>query len=376
MLLVLLLIGLARDTQSLLPRHASLGKGRDKPLQVLHAHAEKCIEPPPPIRLTRGGGHEAAAAATVAAPPPKHLKYLGLDGIEPAADTNGWANLAYLPLLGPEGAGPGVNETLMEEGLANGYDLMLNVAGITVVQCQWTTNNDIARAVTGAPASRFKRRSGADAPPHCNNSASGVCHCADKWRQAWFGNATVGGVWNTTVKRLADEKKIIGVYVGDELLGGEITVSNLSAIFGYIKEGDESLITYYNEEWAPINDPAWRDSVGEPFGQLPVSLDWISYDFYRLNNVSWLQPMCEYPQNLYPRMAPHQRAVLLPGGWGSTSGPRGGAAQFKLNCAECYHCKPPGCQNVTPSSTCLAPPILLVAAIFQALTPGVARMAR
>ena len=69
--------------------------------------------------------------------------------------------------------------------------------------------------------------------------------------------------------------------MGDELLGGEITVSNLSAIFDYIKEGDPSLITYYNEEWAPINDPEWRDSVGEPYGKLPASLDWISYDFYR-----------------------------------------------------------------------------------------------
>ena len=48
--------------------------------------------------------------------------------------------------------------------------------------------------------------------------------------------------------------------------------------------------------------------------------------FYRLNNVSWLQPMCEYPQNLYSKMNDKQRAVLLPGGWGSTSGPRGGRA--------------------------------------------------
>ena len=46
--------------------------------------------------------------------------------------------------------------------------------------------------------------------------------------------------------------------------------------------------------------------------------------FYRLNNVSWLQPMCEYPQNLYSKMNDKQRAVLLPGAWGSTSGPRGG----------------------------------------------------
>ena len=70
--------------------------------------------------------------------------------------------------------------------------------------------------------------------------------------------------------------------------------------------------------------------------QVPASLDWISYDFYRLNNVSWLQPQCEYHQNLYPKFSsPHQRALLLPGGWGSTSGPRGGAGQFKYNCSAC-----------------------------------------
>ena len=105
----------------------------------------------------------------------------------------------------------------------------------------------------------------------------------------------------------------------------------------------------YNEEWFPLNDPTWHDKSGQPYGKVPATLDWISYDvrtaatlhscrlleslrrsgsvcgqFYRLNNVSWLQPMCEYPQNLYTKMNDRQRAVLLPGGWGSTSGPRGG----------------------------------------------------
>ena len=195
------LLALITCAYSALPRHASLGKGRDIPLQTLHANAEPCIEPPPPFRLLNnndGDGGKAAAAAIATAPPPKHLKYLALDGYEPAADTTGWANLAYLSLAGPQGAGPGVNETLVEEGLANGYDLMLDVAGITVVQCEWTTNTDIVGAVAGTPASPFSKassKSKVDAPPHCNSSAGGVCHCADKWRKAWFGNATVGGVW-------------------------------------------------------------------------------------------------------------------------------------------------------------------------------------
>ena len=45
---------------------------------------------------------------------------------------------------------------------------------------------------------------------------------------------------------------------------------------------------------------------------MPDSLDWISYDFYRLNNVSWLQPMCEYHQNLYPRWASNIERKKVP----------------------------------------------------------------
>mgnify|MGYP004207566521 CR=1 FL=1 len=118
--------------------------------------------------------------------------------------------------------------------------------------------------------------------------------------------------------------KLLGYYVGDELLAQGVSVSSLAAVFDVLKETWPNATTYYNEEWTPINAPAWRDSEGAPFGKVPDSLDWISYDFYRLNNVSWLQPMCEYPQNLYTKMNGKQRAVLLPGAWGSTSGPRGG----------------------------------------------------
>ena len=52
--------------------------------------------------------------------------------------------------------------------------------------------------------------------------------------------------------------------------------------------------------------------------------------FYRLNNASWLQPRCEYHQNLYTKMQPHMRAVVVPGAFGSTSGPRGGALRWNV----------------------------------------------
>lgn len=202
----------------------SLGRGRDAPLHVLQANrTHPCIEPPPPVVLDL----DAATSAISAAPPaPKHLKYLALDGYWGGKDTDGWANLAFLPLLEPYA---GVNETAMEERLAQGYDLLLNAP--THAWCPATS------------------------PPY--NSTN--LHCADNWRRAWFGNSTVGGMWNSTIKKLADEKKIIGVYVGDELLGGDITVSNLSSIFDTIKEDWPEGVTYYNEQWDVFNDPTWRD---------------------------------------------------------------------------------------------------------------------
>ena len=96
--------------------------------------------------------------------------------------------------------------------------------------------------------------------------------------------------------------------------GGIITIQNLTSIFGYVKSAWPDGITYYNDQWDVFNDKTWRDGTGEKYGMVPSSLDWISYDvswkaalcrvacveglnqyrcaqFYRLNNVSWLQPM-------------------------------------------------------------------------------------
>ena len=102
-----LLAALAQTGSAAMPRHPSLGRARDIPLQSLRANVEQpCIEPPPPIlqqqasssATRRMDGKAAAAAAIAGAPPPKHLKYLALDGNPPADDTKGWANLAFLGL--------------------------------------------------------------------------------------------------------------------------------------------------------------------------------------------------------------------------------------------------------------------------------------
>jgi hypothetical protein len=69
--------------------------------------------------------------------------------------------------------------------------------------------------------------------------------CPEKWAAVWTGpNATVGGLWNRSVAKLAAQKKLIGVYFGDELLGGGLTVSNLTALTKMVKDVWPDGITY------------------------------------------------------------------------------------------------------------------------------------
>ena len=77
---------------------------------------------------------------------------------------------------------------------------------------------------------------------------------------------------------VAAAKKIKGVYFGDELLGGGWSVSNLTEIITMVKDTWPDGVTYYNEEWEPINNPEWTDSDGQPYGKVPPALDLISYD--------------------------------------------------------------------------------------------------
>ena len=104
--------------------------------------------------------------------------------------------------------------------------------------------------------------------------------CEIKWRAAWYGpNASTGGVWNSTVKRIAamaphqsNRGRLLGYYVGDELLAQGLSVSSLTAVFDLLKETWPNATTYYNEEWSVINDPSWRDKDGKPYVTVPDSL--------------------------------------------------------------------------------------------------------
>ena len=66
--------------------------------------------------------------------------------------------------------------------------------------------------------------------------------------------------------------RLLGYYVGDELLAQGLSVSSLTAVFDLLKETWPNATTYYNEEWSVINDPSWRDKDGKPYVIVPDSL--------------------------------------------------------------------------------------------------------
>ena len=69
--------------------------------------------------------------------------------------------------------------TVLDERLSKGYDMLLDVAGITVTQCLWSTNSDITSAVSSDPAA-LRRPSKAETRTYDPD-------CPAKWRKVWLG---------------------------------------------------------------------------------------------------------------------------------------------------------------------------------------------
>ena len=221
----------------------------------------ECIEPPPPLRGDLSAHRNANKA-------PKHLKYIGLDG-STFPNESSWTNL---------GMWSGTNVSSLQAQLDLGFTVLLSMHGSVVENCIWHVNSDVVSTVSGSPRGRFPRREELQQQRRRGGgSTSRDGRCVERMQAWWTGpNATSGGYWNTTIEPLAKSKKILGVYMGDELLGGGIPVSNLTALFDMVKAVWPDGITYYNEEWTPLNDPAWRDPMNESYGVVPASLDWIS----------------------------------------------------------------------------------------------------
>jgi len=117
------------------------------------------------------------------------------------------------------------NMTKLQRHLDQGMSVFYSMHEAIVPYCMWKTNSDVTHAVSSAPRSAYAPHR-AELAPRTQDDG----HCVDRMRAWWTGpNATTGGVWNSTVKALADSKKLLGVYVGDELLGGNMVSRTIIA---------------------------------------------------------------------------------------------------------------------------------------------------
>ena len=65
-----------------------------------------------------------------------------------------------------------------------------------------------------------------------------------------------------------------------------------------------------------------NDTYPDPRARLakvPAAIDWISLDYYRLDETAWTVPEAEYHEKVYPKMAPHQRALQVPQAFGRSN---------------------------------------------------------
>lgn len=129
-------------------------------------------------------------------------------------------------------------------------------------------------------------------------------------------------LYNSTLQPLAAAGKVMGAWLGDEMCWNGVTHAELSAAATLVRATWSDAIIYYNEAVPVFTNDV--DSWGEPLGysDVPEAFDWVSVDYYRLDNSSWLYPQYVlYPTLIYPMMHSHQCALTVPGAYGSNANP-------------------------------------------------------
>ena len=151
-----------------------------------------------------------------------------------------------------------------------------------------------------------RRRHGAMAP----SSVWSGHRLFPDWRERWAALATTLEPWvvNGTVG---------GLFVGDELCWGglpfddlvEMTAVIANTTWPGLPSSQPRPIIHYNEAKGAIVDD--KDWLGRPvnYSHVPLGVDWVSFDFYN-PPASYVRQW--YESSLYPKMAPHQRVLLVP----------------------------------------------------------------
>jgi hypothetical protein len=131
------------------------------------------------------------------------------------------------------------------------------------------------------------------------------------------------------LKELLDNNTIIGFNLGDELVWGgikpKILVQYADTVRASFPRGQA--IIWYNEAcfFAGPREH-WKNSKPLPDGNvsdytIPAALDWFSIDQYHMDGYveGWVDahPKLWYETNIYPNMTSNQKALLVPGSFGS-----------------------------------------------------------
>jgi hypothetical protein len=136
------------------------------------------------------------------------------------------------------------------------------------------------------------------------------------------------GDWEAVVAGFIDQAKpyiaagtAVGVFIGDEICCSYgVPYSNLSAVASKLKAGLPHAWIHTNECWNIGGWPPLRDGVGG----IPPGLDIISADVYDMNtpperppnangSANALKNIAFFEREVFPRLRPHQRALLAPG---------------------------------------------------------------
>lgn len=70
------------------------------------------------------------------------------------------------------------------------------------------------------------------------------------WASQW--NSSCGADTTPCISDLAKAGTVFGVFLGDELLGAGVTVSELTTAADTVKRDWPDAVVYWNEEWAPV----------------------------------------------------------------------------------------------------------------------------
>ena len=79
-----------------------------------------------------------------------------------------------------------------------------------------------------------------------------------------------------------------------------------------VKKSWPSAVVYWNEMWGPVVQNATWKNAASALAKVPEAIDWVSLDYYRTTPSAWQTPEEEYAAQVYPKMAPHQRALQVP----------------------------------------------------------------